>query len=180
MPNFDPPFKQINWPQAVLDPPRGWGGMARVDQLNDKLIKREFYSLTGTTEEQAYGTTQQFLVPTPDYGDFWVHGIVIQPYSVDGETLTNNVDFRLQIEDVRNGYELFYPDIRGTFFRLGQSPGSLARPGDVLPLFEPYCFTRTGGARLTFTLDAKNPAFTDSYQFEFALVGWLEYAHASR
>jgi hypothetical protein len=161
----------IAWPQEKVTPPPGWGGMARVDIQNTRMVRREFFVLSGYTSLFTYGQNAHIILPTPDYGDFWCAAIAVQPVT-DAPVITNNVDARIQITDIRNQYSLFFPDTRVNLLRL-------ARPGDIANLIEPYCFTRTGGVRVTVTMDTKIGPLTD-FEYHVALYGWLEYVNASK
>lgn len=172
MPDFNKPFKPLQWPQDKLRIINGYGLMPPLDLQNRVLVKREGYALTGSIGPISYGQSRTVSIDIGDDGDFWLTGIGVQLFLPTTGVFDNDTWATLTVQDVRSGYNLFYP-----FARVSEL--TVDRPGDIGAIIQPYCFTRTGAIEVTFSVDAKAVA-ARNHTLYYSFVGWKEYADASK
>jgi hypothetical protein len=190
MPRYEP-LKPIVWPQDQLAAPRGGGLMPVVEHANGAIIGQESFTL-GTefiiTTALAAGTQTVAIIPTDQDGDFWCDQIYALGYLIEDNTQL--LVGTLQIEDIRSGRQLCYPEPVPLQMFAGAAPsedtGFLAAaspfPSGFRPvgnLSQPYCFTRAGGIRLTLTNTYALPG-AQTIRVNIALGGWKEYTYAAR
>lgn len=183
MPDFNAPLVKERWPQDGFWTPPGLGQMPEVNRLNVVQTIREDYALSGRIIVPN-NTIRTVSSLTGDDGDFWVVYMVLSVYSNTGTVPTTAINqnnfIKIGLQDIRSGYDMFYPYLRVPFLQHGRPQGSLYLNQNIplqVAIPQPYCFTRTGGARWTF--DASDSALGDVTIF-YQLAGWKEYANASR
>jgi hypothetical protein len=184
------PMKPYDWPQDKVKIPNGQGLMPRLDERNAFVTKRE--GMFFTAEDTYAGATaikREYLIETPPDGDFWCNGIrAIAEDTTAGNTYTSVPGWKINIIDVRTGWDITFPYARFGFFKTVNRNG-IADANKVMPqgsgpfkststLIQPFCFTRNGAIRLIVdTTDAQLP----NQQFwQIAFIGWKEYQYASR
>lgn len=177
------PLKPRNWPQDDLRIPAGHGVMSRVDPTNRKIVGREYYQITTNIINIGAGATQTVTTQTPNYGDFVCATIATFGFRDDeGELVAITPYAKLQITDVRSGYQFFKPYARYHHFipldptLIGLTPNNLINPSIRTEIPQPYYFTRDGAIEIFVQNDS-----TIEYDYlAITLGGWLEYQHVSR
>lgn len=179
------------WPQDSVKAPFGGGIMPTVERENRALIGQESFELSAEftiLNGSAAGSILHQIVPTDQDGDFYCEQIFA--YGQDTTGLTNIMRaLTVEIFDVRTGISLTRNDALPIQFlngaaineAFGFSVGNFPLPSGFRPigtLFEPFCFTRSGG--IDITLQNIYAASFPTARVTIAFAGWKEYAHASR
>jgi hypothetical protein len=184
------PLKPYDWPQDKSKVPNGQGLMPRVDERNSFVSKREgcFYT-QGDTFAGATAIRREYIIPTEPDGDFWCNGIsaiAVNQVSLDFDQVPG---WKVQIEDLRTGWNLTFPFVRFGFFQAFPAsgvadanrpiPGSGSSPFKATStLIQPFCFTRNGGIKLS--IDTTGVELVDAQAWQICFSGWKEYQYASR
>jgi len=146
--------------------------MPPLDLQNLKLVKREAFTIAGTLGPVNSGAGFTRIFDVGDDGDFWLTGIGIQPYYTVTQAFNSDTWSKLRVQDIRSGYDLFYPNVRADYFRVRSA-------GETVPLFQPYCFTRTGAIQVTWDVDAVTANVRTNLLY-ITLYGWKEYQNAAK
>lgn len=173
MPDLNKPFKSIAWPQDKLRVPSGDGLMPPLDLQNQRLVKREAWFIAGTIGDIAHGADKTVSFDVGDDGDFWLTGIGVQGYLPATTAFNNDIWSKLSITDLRSGYGVLYPSVRAAMFGVEQA-------GEEVAIIQPYCFTRTGGVQVTWSIDAVTANARASHRLYIVLYGWKEYQNAAK
>jgi hypothetical protein len=192
------PLSPQNWPQLNNRVPSAGGlQMPHVQRDNAERARQESFTLSGTilipAGVIATGQVFNLYLPTDQDGDFWcdqifsvawVPGIVPDSFFPIVSTVA--------ISDARTGRALTYPAGVPLYFfatyliatdNMGAyDPSLFALPDgfrSTTTLAKPFCFTRSGGAQLTFVNSFATTVPAGGYYVDFAFGGWKEYEFAS-
>lgn len=181
------------WSQDTLLVPNAGARqrMPPVEYANSYVTGREsfFMSTTFTVANATpIGTPIVVIIPTDQDGDFWCQNIYTTTWIRVNPQINLNLPGTMQLEDIRTGKQLGYPTGFPTLFAENKyRDANEAPPDDAGPLGglrptatlpEAFCFTRQGGIKLTFIVQATSGPGVP-IEVWFAFGGWKEYAHAS-
>jgi hypothetical protein len=169
------PVKPIDWPQDQLKVPNGFGAMKTIDFNNSRNIGQEGFSYVGQVTLAA-GQSGGFIIPIAADADFWCTQVNCMMALASALQQSPKV----QITDVRSGYQFGFPYLRLHNFivegawsvNMTNSKVKANRLAATLP--QPFCFVRNSGIKV----DLISPAGGGTYFFAFN--GWKEYADVSR
>lgn len=171
------PLTPQEMPQDTLQVSAGFGVMGAVDLQNAVTVKREFFTYSGKFTNIGYGEAQEVYIPTDQDGDFWMTLVLAAGYRTDtGAYINNNVWSFFKVQDAKNNYELFTPDIQINMLGYGQGPGGFKQ---VTNFVQPYCFTRDGAIKMRLSLLAKTAARIP-FDFYISFFGWKEYQNVAQ
>lgn len=169
-------IKPISWPQDELNVPNGYGAMKTIDFNNARNVRQEGFSYTGTVVAGA-GQVTTLIIPIAADADFWATQILFQQRVVAAQQLSPKV----QITDVRSGYQFGFPYLRFHNFvvegawstNMTGSHIKANRTFATLP--KPFCFVRNSGIKIDVTNGSAG-----AYTCDFGFSGWKEFADVSR
>lgn len=178
-------LKPYEWPQDKVKIPNGQGLMPRIETMNGNVTKKEGAWYTGEFTVPAFTNFRtDFVIPIEPDGDFWCNNILSFSMVDDGIV---QPAFKINIIDIRTGFDLTYPWARLAFFKTqpnvmgaaGEAPypvggGAFRSTSSML---QPYCFTRNGGIRVVIDSDGQVP---EEIYNQISFIGWKEYQFASR
>lgn len=164
--------------------------MPRVDERNAYVTKREGAILTvGDTFAGASDIYREYITEVDPDADFYCNGIIAT--SIDGVSLdyTTVPGWKIQIIDIRTGFNLTFPFVRFGFFkafpRSGIAGAERPLPSDgsgpfkpTSTIIQPYCFTRNGAIRTI--VDTTGAQLPNAQRWQISYLGWKEYQYASR
>lgn len=188
------PLPAQSWPQMSNRVPSAGGmWMPHVEVGNAERAKQESFTMSdsiklpsGTVPEN--GVVQRFVATDQD-GDFWCDQMYMVAWFSNQSPSARPPPSTVAISDGRTGRSLTFPGQIPTNFittlllfsdDAGFAPDSPLPDGfrSTTTLAQPFCFTRSGGIQISYTILAGVLGAADC-TLDIAFGGWKEYEFAS-
>lgn len=183
------PFVPTVWPQDGLNPPTGYTNLPKIDPMNAKNVKREYFVYSGRIDAMPFDTTQTIVIPIGNDADFWYTQLTAQVFvtftGAFPPVAYTATALQVTVKDINSGFQQFNPSVSidalrindTTYGGLGTATATANISADTAV---PNYVVRGGGLEVTAVGRpiAGLPGATVLYM-QFSFIGWKEYQHVA-